>query len=158
MMDLQTIASYFVIAVFVGWFSLTVLYQVYQQGWVAKLKLYDFVGILPYYRVFDRSVKDLKLLYRTGPLSPWKQYPLQRKAGPFCVLWAPEAHEWKALWRYLRTVSDFHHQNIELSIQSAVFHGLANLVHKNTDCENRFQFRIDEGRETIYCSNYLGPG
>ena len=147
-----------IVGIFVVWFGLTVLGQFYRGRWFLRLKSHDQIGILPHYRLFDRSVRNIVLFYRDTLETPWREYPCSRKASWRQAVWNPEGHDCKVIWRFLRAFSDAYSMDIDVPVESVVYQGVLQLLARDTECQEFVQFLIVERDREIYCSHLVRIG
>lgn len=142
----------FLTVVFALWFGLTLLCQFIKPTVSGRLLRWDYPGLIPMYRVFDRRVQDLTLYYRSHPEGEWKPFLEQREARLRQIIWNPEGYRHKILWSHLRSLSDFHHAGVPIAPYNLSNQGLENILLEETECREFCQFAVSEGGTIIYAS------
>lgn len=142
----------------VGFFALAFVYTLVCQfagpQTTARLVSWDFGGIIPYYRVFDKPVKNLELYYRCSPERPWARFPEHRVARLRHLFWNPEGHRHKLLWSHMRTISDCRHSGVAVHPYSLCSHGLFQILVSETPCSSYCEYRVEEVGTVLFHGVY----
>lgn len=113
---------------------------------------WDLAGYIPYYRVFDRSVRDLSLFYRSHQEGEWKRFREERVVRFRQAIWNPEALPTKTLWANLRCFSDFHALGLEVPEGQLATECIFAMLFAETECETYCQFAVQEDGSVIFAA------
>ncbi len=147
-------ASCFIVSVFLLAFLYTLVCQFVNEQTLARLLRWDGGGLVPYYRVFDKPVRNLTLFYRTSPKGPWMQFYEQRTARSRHIFWNPEGHRSKLLWSHMRAISDCYHAGEAIHPYSYSSHGIYQILATETPYSGYCEFFVDEVGAVLFYATY----
>ena len=85
--------SWVVIGLLAGWFSATVLYQIFTPRLMRLTRRYNLSRVLPSFRFFAERPRCLFLAYRDslagGTMGPWHELHFQRRQTWLSAFWHP---------------------------------------------------------------------